>query len=140
MNSEITEKNSGWVLYDGNCRFCRHWIARIYYPLRRRGFRFAPLQTPGIAARFHIPETDLMHEMKLILANGQTFGGADAVANLCGLFWLGWPIQLAYHLPFVRAGMRHGYRWIASHRHCRINTRPIPAPDHDITCGFYDIP
>jgi len=52
VTTEITEQNSGWVLYDGECAFCRAGVARSYRLLRRRGFKFAALQASWVAERF----------------------------------------------------------------------------------------
>ncbi|HUJ31284.1 MAG TPA: DUF393 domain-containing protein [Candidatus Acidoferrum sp.] len=108
----------GWVLYDGGCEFCCRSASRMEPILAPRGFVFLPLQTPWVRAFFHLPEDQLLDEMRVLLRNGEAHGGADAIIALARYVWWGWPLVALAHLPGVRAALRAGYRRIAARRYC----------------------
>jgi predicted DCC family thiol-disulfide oxidoreductase YuxK len=111
-------KTNGWVFYDGACRLCAALARRLARPLRRRGFLMARLQEPWVAAHLDLAGSELLEEMRVLTADGRTFGGADAVAHLAGAVWWGWPLRALARLPFGMRFMRKAYRWIARHRSC----------------------
>ena len=141
----MTEVVTGWILYDGKCALCARWLARVYRPLSRRGFRFAPLQAPWVAERFRLETAGLLREMRLVTRGGRTFGGADAVAELARRVWWAWPTWLLYQVPGLPTICRAAYRWVARNRHCaggacRISDGPRATPDHRVSSSFYDWP
>lgn len=146
MNTEITETTKGWVLYDGQCAFCRGWLSRSYRLLRRRGFKFATLQSPWVSTRFGLNQADLLQEMRLILADGRKLGGADALIEIARSIWWARPLYLLSRFPGAKQVLRATYRWIARNRHClggscRVpNAHPKHSPDHSVTSGFYELP
>jgi predicted DCC family thiol-disulfide oxidoreductase YuxK len=108
----------GWVLFDGECEFCRTWARRMERVLAGRGFLFIPLQTPWVRAFFHLPEDVLLGEMRLLLTNGKAFGGADAIVELGKHVSWGWPLVALAQVPGVRPLLRAAYRSIAARRQC----------------------
>jgi lipase maturation factor 1 len=122
VSTEITDEDRkpsrGWVLFDGDCQFCRRWVARIEPVLAPRGFVFLSLQTPWVRNFFHLPEDQLLGEMRVLLRNGQTYGGADAIIALAKYVWWSWPLVALVHIPGVRRALRAAYRRVAARRHC----------------------
>lgn len=142
MNTEITETNKGWVLYDGECPLCRRWVGWVYRPLRRRGFKFATLQAPWVREKFKLKDNEPLREMRVITPDGRNFGGADALAELARAVWWAWPFYLSSLIPGTRAILRRGYEWIAQRRHCLGGACQLPGhtPEHSVTSAFYKMP
>ncbi len=146
VNAEITETNCGWILYDGECAFCRAGVARCYRMLRRRGFKFAALQAPWVAPRFGLPLAGLLVEMRLALPDGRILGGADALMELARGIWWARPVYWLSRLPGAMPLLRVAYRGIAVRRHCLSRgcrmpgVRSLHNPEHSITSGFYELP
>lgn len=122
VSTEITDAtptpSRGWVLFDGDCQFCRRWVNRMEPILAQRGFIFLPLQTPWVRAFFHFPEDQLLGEMRVLLRNGETHGGADAIVALAKYVWWGWPLVALAQVPGVRRALRAAYRRVAARRQC----------------------
>ncbi len=104
------------VLYDGDCGFCRRWVAR--WQARTHGrVRFLPAR-PVLRWLFGIPRREARRAMQLIEPSGASFQGADAVFRMLrfsprrGTRW-GARVGL---LPGVRTVTRAVYRLIAGHR------------------------
>jgi predicted DCC family thiol-disulfide oxidoreductase YuxK len=120
VNTESTESKGvrGWVYYDMACPLCRSG-ARLLGPLfSRRGFRWEPLQTPGVAARLGVTEFMLLEEMKLQLRDGRVVSGLDSwIVLLRAVWWLS-PLGLAFSIPGIHRLGRAGYGWIARNRLC----------------------
>lgn len=146
MNTEITERNGGWALYDGNCAFCRAWVARGYRVLRRRGFKLAALQAPWVQTRFGLKAETLLNEMRLITADGRNLGGADALIEIARSIWWMSPVSTLARLPGAMAVLRATYRWFAARRHCFGGACQLPhkgsrrSPNHSVTSSFYEMP
>lgn len=120
MNPEITDttQENDIVLYDGECRNCVRFAERFRTLLARKEFQLAPLQAPWVRERLGLDNSNLLSEMRLLKADGEVFGGADALVEISRRYWWAWPIhQLARIGPFMRL-LRRGYRWVARHRHC----------------------
>jgi predicted DCC family thiol-disulfide oxidoreductase YuxK len=110
--------SQGWVLFDGDCQFCRRWIARMEPILTPRGFAFLPLQTRWVRTFLGLPENGLLAEMRLLLRNGETCGGADAIVALAKYVWWGWPLVALAQVPGARRALRAAYRRVAARRYC----------------------
>jgi predicted DCC family thiol-disulfide oxidoreductase YuxK len=108
----------GWVFYDADCRFCvasmKHWGGLF----ARRGFVGLPLQTPGTAARLGGTESQLLAEMRLQAADGQTRSGVAAWAFLFRRVWWLWPLGALLAVPGFRWLGGVCYRALARNRHC----------------------
>ncbi|HYL96715.1 MAG TPA: DUF393 domain-containing protein [Terriglobales bacterium] len=120
--SEITDRQgrraAGWVFYDGECEFCRSLARRFRSTLEKRGFGLAPLQDPRVATLLGLAPNLLLQEMRVLTAEGEVLGGAQAVTFLAAKIWWAWPVHAAAKLPGVRLLLRAAYRWVADHRHC----------------------
>lgn len=97
------------VIYDGLCEFCERSLTWIQ---KRVKVSVLPYQSSDVAA-FNLTKEQCSQQV-YVIAEGATFGGADAIAYLLRhrgnkasaavITWSG---------PVGRAG----YRWVASHRH-----------------------
>jgi alginate O-acetyltransferase complex protein AlgI len=56
--------------------------------------------------------------MRVLLADGATSGGAEAVVEIARKIWWGWPLVLAAKLPGVMVLLRAIYRRIVANRYC----------------------
>jgi len=124
---EDAQPAAGWVLYDGECRFCQAAVARFHISLGKRGYAFLPLQTPWVRKRLGLGEGEIPAEMVVLTPDDQTFGGADAVLHLARSY--GWarlflPLM---RLPGARRLCQTLYRKVAANRHCLGGACQIPA-------------
>ena len=122
LTSEFTDAKGrharGWFFFDAECGFCTR-IARVLAPIvRRRGMDVAPLQDPRVRALLGLSKTDLMREMRVVMAEGTHSGGADAAVALAREFWWARPLVWLARVPVVMTALRRIYRWIAIRRHC----------------------
>ncbi len=103
------------LVYDGDCGFCKLWIAR-WREITAGRIDYAPLQET--AARFpEVPRRAFEHAVKLIVPDGRVFSSAEAVLRSLGAgrqFALGrWSYE---HLPGFAALSEVAYAFIAGHR------------------------
>src|SRR5207245_265495 len=71
------------LVYDGDCDFCRRWIAR-WRAITGERVEYAPYQK--VAGRFpQIPIEDFKRSVQLILPGGEIFAGAHAVFRTLAL-------------------------------------------------------
>jgi predicted DCC family thiol-disulfide oxidoreductase YuxK len=118
MTVETTTRVRGWVFYDANCAMCTATAGRFGRVLARRGFRVVP--------------SGLWPELRLLTADGETRGGAEAVLHLARHIWWAWPLWALTHLPGMRRVARVAYRWIAAHRYCVAGTCALPSRAHPV--------
>jgi predicted DCC family thiol-disulfide oxidoreductase YuxK len=123
---------SGWVLYDDSCGFCRRWVARFERVLRRRGFEIVPLQSDWVADRLGLSDQQRMHDFRVLLPNGRSIPGADGYRYLMRRIWWTLPLFAISNAPLLRRVFDWSYRMIADHRYaisktCGIPSRKIPA-------------
>jgi len=119
------------VVFDGDCGFCRYWLARWRRVVGDR-FDAEPYQTA--AGRFpEVPRERFPRAVYLILPDGAVYQGAEAAYRLRALApgrggWLA-----AYQrLPGFRPLADVGYRLIADHRNAAFRvTRWIWGPEPD---------
>lgn len=105
------------MIYDGDCGFCRRWIARWQ---RRTGDRveYVMSQTVSVGVRFPAIPRDLFDRTVVLVGDeGRFFTGAEAVVRslACvpgrgGLLWL------YQHLPGSAWLMEAAYRFVVRHR------------------------
>jgi predicted DCC family thiol-disulfide oxidoreductase YuxK len=123
----------GWVFFDRDCRFCTSLARRFRRTFEKRGFGLAGLQDRRVATLLGLPADQLLREMRVVTAEGELFGGADAIVYLTGQIWWAWPVYGAAQLPGVRRILRAGYRWLADHRVCSSGTCSVGEKDHEAT-------
>jgi predicted DCC family thiol-disulfide oxidoreductase YuxK len=112
----MNRRPRGIVCYDGECSICTGLITRWGHRLRRAGFRLAPLQLPAIQRRLSL--TGIPDEMKLITAQGEIIGGADAVVAIVEGLGLSHDLAEGARSPLIRPLLRQLYAAVAKHRSC----------------------
>jgi predicted DCC family thiol-disulfide oxidoreductase YuxK len=122
LASEFTDGKGrharGWLFFDAECRFCTRiaqWLAPI---LQRRGLAIAPLQDVRVGALLGLSKAELMREMRVLLADGRQYGGADAGVALAREIWWARPLVWLAAIPGVMNWLRSGYRSLAAWRSC----------------------
>jgi len=108
----------GWLFFDADCKFCTRiarWLAPI---LERRGMALAPLQDPRVAELLGLSGPELLYELRFLLGNGASCGGADAVLAVARQIWWAYPLVWLSNIPGVMDLLRKAYRWIAARRSC----------------------
>jgi len=128
----------GWVLYDADCGFCTRWAWRLMYFAGPRGFHLAPLQAPWVRPALNLSSNELLEELRVLTAQGEVYGGADAILHLAEQIPWARPLAWLARAPGVRSALRAAYRWVARHRHalskaCAVNassfgSAPLPRP------------
>ncbi|MBI1930250.1 DUF393 domain-containing protein [Candidatus Poribacteria bacterium] len=103
------------LIYDGDCNFCRYWIARWEHLTGDRVV-YAPFQ--AVAGQFpEIPLARFETAVHLIEPSGDVFNGAAAVFRTLAYAprrrWLLW---LYRKIPGVAPFTEWVYRFIARHR------------------------
>jgi predicted DCC family thiol-disulfide oxidoreductase YuxK len=78
----------------------------------------APLQDVRVGALLGLPKSELLRELRFLLADGKQTGGADAVLALAREIWWARPLVWVGNLPGMMAVLRRGYRWVAARRSC----------------------
>jgi predicted DCC family thiol-disulfide oxidoreductase YuxK len=112
----MTRRSRGIVCYDGECTICISLVTRWGHRMRRAGFRLAPLQMPAIQRRLGI--SGIPDEMKLITADGQIIGGADAVVAIAEGLGLSHDLAAGARSTLVGPLLRQLYAVVAKHRSC----------------------
>jgi predicted DCC family thiol-disulfide oxidoreductase YuxK len=108
---------AGWVLYDGSCGFCARWVPFWGPSLRRRGYEIATLQTGWVRDRVPVDDAELMHDIRLLLADGSLVSGADVYRFFMRRIWWAWPLWLLASAPGLRVVFDQCYRRFADNRH-----------------------
>jgi lipase maturation factor 1 len=117
------------LLFDGDCGFCRFWVARWQARTRDR-VDFAPAQQQ--ASRFpQVTEEAWKRSVQLITPEGAVYGGAEAVFRILayapGLHWM---LAIYRYLPGARPVTEAAYRLVADHREFFLKlTRIVWGPD-----------
>ncbi len=103
------------LLYDGDCGFCRFWVAR-WRSVTRGVVDFAPAQRE--AARFpQIAPAATARAVQLVTPEGEVFSGAEAVFRVLAYApEERWKLSLYRRLPGFRPVSEWAYARIAAHR------------------------
>src|SRR4030081_2177115 len=96
---------SGWIFYDGECRYCIAAAKKSAQIFGRRGFIFLPLQTPWAQRRLGLVPGQPLKEMRVLASDGRDFGGADAVLFLARQVWWLRPLAFVSQLPGMHASV-----------------------------------
>jgi predicted DCC family thiol-disulfide oxidoreductase YuxK len=122
VHTEITDAarkpSRGWIFFDAECEFCRRWVARTEPIFAPRGFAFVPLEKDCARDMLRVPDEELLREMRVLMRNGERYGGADAIVALAKHVWWAWPLAIVARIPGIRRVLQAGYRSVASRRHC----------------------
>jgi predicted DCC family thiol-disulfide oxidoreductase YuxK len=130
LSSEITDTKGrhasrGWVFFDRDCAACTSLARRFRRALETRGFGLAALQDPRVRTLLDLPPEDLLREMRVATADGNVYGGAEAIVFLARQIWWAWPLYAAAKLPGIPRVLETCYRWFADHRTCVSGTCSI---------------
>jgi predicted DCC family thiol-disulfide oxidoreductase YuxK len=107
----------GWVLYDDTCGFCREWIPFWGPTLSKRGLDIAPLQAPWVAERIDLPPDELVHDIRLLFADGRHIAGAEVYRYAVQHIWWAYPLYLFSITPGLRKLWDWGYGKFRDNRH-----------------------
>jgi predicted DCC family thiol-disulfide oxidoreductase YuxK len=118
VNDAASKPKRGWILFDGECPFCRSWVRRLEPVLSPRGFAFVPLQTPWVREHFRLPDEQLLSEMRVLVRSGETYGGANAIVAVAKYVWWAWPLVAVAYVPGMRLMLRAAYHHVAGRRYC----------------------
>lgn len=122
-----------WVLYDGACGFCSHWVPFWRDTLARRGIAIATLQEPWVVGHLlarGVRTEDLLDDLRIIVAaSGEVIPGGDAYRFAFRRIWWAWPLWVLSVTPGLRRLFDRGYRAFAENRYrvskaCRIPLKP----------------
>lgn len=108
---------AGWILYDDSCGICRRWVPFWERTLQKRGFAIAPLQADWVKEKLQLDENDLLQDLRLLLATGETIQGADTYRYAMKRIWWAYPIYLFSVAPLGKSIFDWSYRKFATHRH-----------------------
>jgi predicted DCC family thiol-disulfide oxidoreductase YuxK len=103
------------LIFDGDCGFCRRWIER-WRGITGDRIDYAPYQEA--AANFpEISEAEFRASVQLVLPNGKSYSGAEAVFRSLwearSHRWLLWGYR---NIPGVRMLSEAAYRLVAQNR------------------------
>jgi predicted DCC family thiol-disulfide oxidoreductase YuxK len=122
LADEFTDRKEktarGWLFFDAQCKFCTRmarWVAPILLP---RGLGVAPLQDPRVGALLGLRREELLTELRFLLSDGTSFGGAQAVVAVAREIWWARPCVWLTRLPGIMPLLDPGYKWIAERRGC----------------------
>ena len=104
------------LIFDGDCGFCRFWIAR-WRRLTGDAVDYEPSQTPDIPERFpEIPRERFAKSVQFVEAGGRVTEGAEAVCRVLAAARRRAPLWSYTHIPGAAATSEAAYRLVASHR------------------------
>jgi lipase maturation factor 1 len=104
------------MIFDGDCGFCRFWIARWR---RHSGdcIEYIASQEPAVRRRFpEIPQSAYDTSVQFVEPDGAVYHGAEAVLRSRVVFGKKLLAWIYYKVPGARAIFEFGYSFIASHR------------------------
>jgi predicted DCC family thiol-disulfide oxidoreductase YuxK len=110
------EPPKGWILYDGDCGVCSHWVPRFRTTLGRLGLSVAPLQSAWVQERTGLPADLLATDLRLLHADGEISSGADVYRYVMRRVWWAYPLFLLSTLPGLNHVFNWSYRTFARHR------------------------
>ncbi len=102
------------LLFDGDCGFCRAWIAR-WRPVTKDRVDYAPSQ--GEEKRFpEIPPDAFRRSVQVVLPDGRVVSGARGVLTALAEGGRRWPLRLYETVPGAAAVSEAFYRAVAANR------------------------
>ena len=107
---------NGWVLYDDCCGFCRRWVPFWGPTLKHRGYEIAALQAEWVSDKLKLSQSVLLHDLRLLLANGRQIEGADVYRYFMKRIWWMYPLFLLACAPGLRCVFDWAYRTFARNR------------------------
>ena len=112
----VTPPERHVLIFDGDCGFCRFWVARWRH-WTGNAVEYVPFQAAEGAQRFpDIPRERFTRAVQLVEPDGRVFEAAEAVAHLSALGGNRMPLRAYSHVPGVALVSERAYRVIADHR------------------------
>jgi predicted DCC family thiol-disulfide oxidoreductase YuxK len=111
----VSERDRPLLIFDGECHFCRRWIAR-WRQMTGERVEYAPYQE---VASLHpqITGERFQRSVQLVETDGSVYEGAEAVFRaLAHAPFRGWALWAYLHIPFARVLSERLYRIVAGHR------------------------
>lgn len=106
------------VLFDGDCAFCRRWVARLERWDRKHRLELLPQQQRATRRDLpDIPEAALDRALHVVSPEGNVFEGARALAELGRWLPALAPLRRAYRMPGIGWLSEKAYAWVARRRH-----------------------
>jgi predicted DCC family thiol-disulfide oxidoreductase YuxK len=103
------------LIFDGDCTFCRCWIARWQQTVDDR-VDCAPLQSPDVADQFpELSRAQLEEAVHFIQPDGRVYRGAEAAFRSLAPA-VRWPLRIYESVPGAAPIADVSYRFIAKHR------------------------
>ncbi len=108
-----------WLVYDGQCSFCRAWV-RLLAAIDWLGrIRPMDLHTQAVEVAARVPgltRGQMMEAMRLITPRGEVYAGFLALRRVAGLLPMMWAALPLLYLPGMSRVGPAVYGWIARHR------------------------
>src|SRR5215813_8209278 len=103
------------LVFDGDCSFCREWIARWQAATGDR-VEYVPYQT--VADQYpNIPRECFQRAVQLVEPDGRWSSAAEAVLRTLAMApGRAWPLWLYRHTPGLAWITEAFYRFVAAHR------------------------
>ncbi|HET6350391.1 MAG TPA: DCC1-like thiol-disulfide oxidoreductase family protein, partial [Candidatus Krumholzibacteria bacterium] len=102
--------NHPLMIFDGDCGFCRRWIAR-WKAFTGDRVEYEPFQSA--ADRFpEIPREQFARAVHLVEPDGSYSHGAEAVLRALAHGGRRWPLALYAHVPLVAPVCEAAYAWV----------------------------
>ena len=102
------------LVFDGDCGFCRTWVAR-WHRLARGRVDMAPSQE--VAHRFpHVPPEQFDISVVLVEPDGTTTFAAEALLRMLALGGTRLPSWCHRHVPGASVVLEGAYRFVANYR------------------------
>jgi len=86
------------------------------------------LQDPRVGALLGLSSSELLREMRVVMADGTHRGGADAAVALAHEIWWARPLVWFAKVPGGLGLLRRAYEWVAARRHCAATRCEIARP------------
>ncbi len=111
----MTSQNRPVLIYDSDCNFCSHWIARWRHVT---GDRVDYLPSQEVAHQFpDIAPEKFEASVQLVQRDGTVYEGAEAVFRTLAFNPNhGWPLWMYRRIPAVALVTEFLYRFVARHR------------------------
>ena len=119
MKTDVTKAppRKSTLVYDGDCSFCRRWVARIARRDSKGELELVARQTAGLIERFaKLGEDDFNTGMRLITPDATVHVGADAAYEIARRLRYWRRIAWLYHVPGIHRLTQTLYAWIAANR------------------------
>lgn len=111
----MKSQNKPVLIYDGDCNFCRRWVARWSHVT---GGRVDTLPSVEVSSLFpNISSEQFQASIQLVEPDGSVYEGAEAVFRTLACHPnYSWPLWLYQRVPGVAGVTEFLYRFVARHR------------------------